>query len=38
MALAHRIEDKSSATYQKGQLMAKRRILSQSYSDFAYSL
>jgi integrase len=37
MALAHRIEDKSSATYQKGQLMSKRRLLSQGYSDYAYS-
>ncbi|MDA9570217.1 tyrosine-type recombinase/integrase, partial [Porticoccaceae bacterium] len=36
MALAHRIEDKSSATYQKGQLIDKRRRLMQKYSDYAY--
>ena len=37
MALAHKIKDKSSATYQKGQLIDKRRLLMQTYSDYAYS-
>ena len=37
MALAHKIKDKSSATYQKGQLMDKRRRLMQKYSDYACS-
>jgi integrase len=37
MALAHKIKDKSSATYQKGQLIDKRRRLMQTYSDYAYS-
>jgi integrase len=36
MALAHKIKDKSSATYQKGQLIDKRRRLMQQYSDYAY--
>jgi integrase len=36
MALAHKIKDKSSATYQKGQLIDKRRRLMQKYSDYAY--
>ncbi|MDA9345860.1 integrase arm-type DNA-binding domain-containing protein [Porticoccaceae bacterium] len=35
MALAHKIRDKSSATYQKGQLIDKRRRLMQKYSDYA---
>ena len=35
MALAHKIKDKSSATYQKGQLIDKRRRLMQKYSDYA---
>jgi integrase len=35
MALAHRIEDKSSAAYQKGQLIDKRRRLMQNYSDYS---
>ena len=33
MALSHRIKDKSSATYQKGDLIEKRRHLMQLYSD-----
>jgi len=33
MALSHRIKDKSSATYQKGDLIDKRRRLMQHYSD-----
>ena len=33
MALSHRIKDKSSATYQKGDLIDKRRHLMQLYSD-----
>ena len=37
MALAHKIKDKSSATYQKGQLIDKRRRLMQKYSDYACS-
>ena len=37
MALAHMIKDKSSATYQKGQLIDKRRRLMQKYSDYACS-
>ncbi|MDA8782236.1 tyrosine-type recombinase/integrase [Porticoccaceae bacterium] len=37
MALAHKIKDKSSATYQKGQLIDKRRRLMQKYSDYAYT-
>ena len=36
MALAHKIKDKSSATYQKGQLIDKRRRLMQKYGDHAY--
>jgi hypothetical protein len=36
MALAHKIKDKSSATYQKGDLIEKRRRLMQKYSDYAY--
>ncbi len=36
MALAHKIKDKSSATYQKGDLREKRRRLMQAYSDYAY--
>jgi len=36
MALAHKIKDKSSATYQKGDLIDKRRRLMQKYSDYAY--
>jgi integrase len=35
MALAHKIKDKSSATYQKGDLIDKRRRLMQKYSDYA---
>ena len=35
MALAHKIKDKSSATYQKGDLIDKRRKLMQKYSDYA---
>ena len=35
MALSHRIKDKSSATYQKGDLIDKRRRLMQLYSDFS---
>ncbi len=35
MALAHKIEDKSARTYQKGELIDKRRILMQKYSDYA---
>ena len=35
MALAHKIKDKSSATYQKGDLIEKRRRLMQKYSDYA---
>ena len=35
MALAHKIKDKSYATYQKGQLIDKRRRLMQKYSDYA---
>ena len=35
MALAHKIKDKSSATYQKGDLQEKRRRLMQKYSDYA---
>ena len=38
MALAHKIKDKSSATYQKGQLIDKRRRLMQKYSDYAYGI
>ena len=33
MALSHKIKDKSSATYQKGDLIDKRRSLMQLYSD-----
>jgi len=36
MALAHKIKDKSSATYQKGDLIDKRRRLMQMYSDYVY--
>jgi len=36
MALAHKIKDKSSATYQKGDLIDKRRRLMQKYSDYSY--
>jgi integrase len=35
MALAHKIKDKSCATYQKGQLIDKRRRLMQNYSDYS---
>jgi hypothetical protein len=38
MAQAHKIKDKSSATYQKGQLIDKRRLLMQKYSDYAYGI
>ena len=38
MALAQKIKDKSSATYQKGQLIDKRRRLMQKYSDYAYGI
>ena len=37
MALAHKITNKSSATYQKGDLIDKRRQLMQKYSDYACS-
>ena len=36
MALAHKIKDKSSATYQKGDLIEKRRLLMQKYSDYSH--
>jgi integrase len=35
MALSHKIKDKSSATYQKGDLIDKRRRLMQLYSDLS---
>tara|TARA_R110002153_G_scaffold120048_3_gene265239 strand:- start:3445 stop:4731 length:1287 start_codon:yes stop_codon:yes gene_type:complete len=35
MAMAHAIKDKSAATYQKGDLIDKRRRLMQKYSDYA---
>jgi integrase len=38
MALAHKIEDKSARTYHKGELIDKRRILMQKYSDYAYGI
>ena len=36
MALAHKIKDKSSPMYQKGQLIDKRRRLMQKYSDYTH--
>ena len=35
MALAHKIKDKSAGTYQKSDLIDKRRRLMQKYSDYA---
>lgn len=37
MALAHKIKDKSAGTYQKSDLIDKRRRLMQTYSDYACS-
>ena len=35
-ALSHKLKDKAQAAYQQGNLLSKRRVMMQHYSDYAY--
>ena len=35
-ALSHKLKDKAQAAYQQGNLLSKRKVMMQRYSDYAY--